>query len=60
MKILRKVGNIYLGLGLANESFDPKNCNDGFTANNSGVGFYNGNWALPINIYNEKMVEVIF
>jgi len=32
---------IYMGVGVANEKFDPNNCCSGWTRENSGVGYYN-------------------
>lgn len=40
-----------MGFGIANELFDPVNCNAGFTLANSGVGYYNGIYLLSdVNI----------
>jgi len=33
--------NIYLGVGIANDTFNCENCTSGWTAQNSGVGYYN-------------------
>jgi hypothetical protein len=32
---------IYMGIGVANEKFNPENCCSGWTKENSGIGYYN-------------------
>ena len=33
--------NIFMGIGIANDTFEPENCTTGWTRRNSGVGYYN-------------------
>ncbi len=39
-----------MGIGVANEKFNPENCCSGWTKENAGIGYYNGNCYFLINV----------